>query len=105
MARKFLTPVTLPTLATDPASPETGTMYYNTVNNVIKVYNGDAWMNVGGGVSAALGILDHTHDYEGNIFSVSYATMVEQNKFFADGGSATTETFSVTWDGGNASGS
>jgi len=57
MARKFLTPIdlnklelqnaTIQNLATDPASPVQGQIYYNTAVDKIKVYDGTAWVTVG----------------------------------------------------------
>lgn len=57
MARNFLTPIDLnklelqnaaiQNLATAPASPNVGQVYYNTGDNKIKVWTGSAWENVG----------------------------------------------------------
>jgi hypothetical protein len=37
-------------LATDPASGVSGQIYFNTASNVLKIYNGTTWKEVGGGV-------------------------------------------------------
>ena len=56
MARKFLTPIDLnqlelqnavmQNLATDPGSPVQGQFYYNTVSDLIKIYDGSAWVEL-----------------------------------------------------------
>jgi hypothetical protein len=56
MARRFLTPINLSQLelqnpsfqklSSDPTSPVTGQFYYNTVSNLIKFYNGEAWIEL-----------------------------------------------------------
>ncbi len=53
MARKFLTPVTPPSLASDPASGVAGAIYYNTTANVLKFYNGTTWSAVGTGAGGS----------------------------------------------------
>lgn len=62
MARKFLTPVTPPTLASDPASGVAGAIYYNTTSNVLKFYNGTIWTAIGtgagGGAATTIQALD-----------------------------------------------
>lgn len=63
MAKKFLTPVTPPSLASDPASGVAGAIYYNTTANVLKFYNGTTWSAVGtggggSGTSNSLEVLD-----------------------------------------------
>jgi hypothetical protein len=49
MARKFLTPITPPSLSSDPGSGVTGAIYFNTTSNVLKYYNGTSWQEIGSG--------------------------------------------------------
>lgn len=49
MAKKFLTPIAPPSLASDPASGVNGAIYYNTTSNVLKFYNGTTWTAIGTG--------------------------------------------------------
>ena len=53
MARKFLTPVVPPALASDPASGTAGAIYFNTSSNVLKFYNGTSWTAVGSGAGSS----------------------------------------------------
>jgi len=53
MAKKFLTPVVPPALASDPASGTIGAIYYNTATNVLKFYNRTAWTAVGTGAGSS----------------------------------------------------
>lgn len=53
MAKKFLTPVVPPSLSSDPVGGTTGAIYYNTVSNVLKFYNGTTWTTIGTGASAS----------------------------------------------------
>lgn len=43
----FLTELLL-SAASDPTTHVTGSTYYNTVSNTLKVYNGTTWVAVGG---------------------------------------------------------
>ena len=59
MAKKFLSPIAPPQLASDPESGVNGAFYYNTTSNVLKFYNGTAWVAIGtggGGSSTATAI-------------------------------------------------
>ena len=48
MSRRFLTPVNLLHVATDPTVATEGDIYYNTTSDKIRVYIGDSWSDVGG---------------------------------------------------------
>ena len=63
MARKFLTPITPPSLSSDPLTGVTGAIYYNTSSNVLKFYNGTQWLAIGtgsnsGGTATSIQALD-----------------------------------------------
>jgi hypothetical protein len=49
VAKKFLTPIAPPQLSSDPESGVNGAFYYNTTSNVLKFYNGTAWVAIGTG--------------------------------------------------------
>jgi hypothetical protein len=46
MSKKFLTPIGLLPAANDPAGVE-GSIYYNTTEDLIKVFDGSTWNPVG----------------------------------------------------------
>lgn len=52
---KYGNAIRLAQLATDPASPENGLMYYNTVSNVIRQYINGGWEDVSAGSVALVG--------------------------------------------------
>ena len=45
MAKKFLTPINLVSLQSDPASAQMGTFYYNDTLNTVRYYDGDVWIS------------------------------------------------------------
>lgn len=68
MSVQRLVPLHAVALSADPSSARIGDIYFNTVEQKLKFYNGSSWDLVGGAVT---GILDHVHTYDGDIFSVS----------------------------------
>ena len=46
-SKKFLNPINLVNLASDPESANEGDIYYNTTSDVVKVYANSAWVPVG----------------------------------------------------------
>ena len=99
MAKKFLTPIVLVNMATSPANPITGQMYYNTEERTIKAYNGEIWYDVAGPKE----ILDHTHYTDGGIRTVDYGNYAENTDYVVsiNGGGAAT-VFNDSIDGGTA---
>ena len=91
MARKFLTPIDLnklelqnasiQNLGTDPGSPVTGQIYYNTNEQKLKVYGGSSWATVGNtqeeiedyinGLISAGGGISVSYDDEGNSLTIA----------------------------------
>lgn len=91
MARKFLTPIDLnklelqnaaiQNLGTDPESPATGQVYYNTNDSKLKVYNGASWSTVGntqeeiedyiGSLIAAGSGISVNYDDDGNALTIA----------------------------------
>lgn len=83
MSVQRLVPLHAVALATDPANPRLGDIYFNTTDSALKFYDGSSWNPVGGAVT---GLLDHIHTYDGVIYSVeSYSV---PNPGVLDGGGA-----------------
>jgi hypothetical protein len=49
MSIRILSSVNLVNAATDPVSATAGDMYFNTVDLVVKIYDGTTWNSVGSG--------------------------------------------------------
>jgi hypothetical protein len=81
MSVKRLVPLHAVALATDPANPRIGDIYFNTTDSSLKYYDGLEWSLVGGAIT---GLLDHIHSYDGNIYSVSANTVASDGTL--DGG-------------------
>jgi hypothetical protein len=87
LARKFLTPVQLPTGSASPASGVLGSLFYRSDLSQIVFYNGTEWVALSTGTNA---------DPVDGGSSFGYLSVV-------DGGSASTTEFEAVLDGGNAS--
>jgi hypothetical protein len=49
MAKRFLTPIRIANLSSDPQTANEGDLYYNTVSDTLKVYANSVWAEVGAG--------------------------------------------------------
>ena len=52
MAKRFLTPINLTNLSSDPATGSEGDLYFNTTDNVVKIYADGAWTELTGGAAS-----------------------------------------------------
>jgi hypothetical protein len=68
MSVKRLVPLHAVALEDNPSSARIGDIYYNTVLQELKYFDGTDWNPVGSG--AITGLLDHIHTYDGAVFSV-----------------------------------
>ena len=56
MSKQFKTPIAPPALSSDPAAGVVGALYYNTLLNSLKYYNGTSWVVVSSANSSASSI-------------------------------------------------
>ncbi len=48
MSKRFLVPINLMVMTADPISAKDGDMYFNAINETIRVYASGQWVNIGG---------------------------------------------------------
>jgi hypothetical protein len=84
MSVQRLVPLHAVVLEDNPSSARIGDIYYNSVSEELKFYDGTEWNPVGSG--AITGLLDHVHTYDGAIFSVDSVEVPASGTI--DGGSA-----------------
>lgn len=68
MSVKRLVPLNAVELNTDPVNARRGDIYYNTIAEELRVYDGTTWTSV------SAGLVDHIHTYDGAIYSVGGTT-------------------------------
>ena len=69
MSVRRLVPLHAVELTEDPAFEVSsrGEIYYNSIANELRIFDGSAWGPVSGAIT---GLLDHIHTYDGAIYSV-----------------------------------
>lgn len=85
----------VPKLASDPASPSEGQMYYNTTDDVIKHWNGTEWLQMSNKFSASGGTEVTSGGYK-------YHTFTSSGSFTADA-AGTVEALIIAGGGGGGS--
>jgi hypothetical protein len=65
MAKKFLTPLGLVGLASDPATGSEGQLYFNTTDDVVRVYANGAWTELSGAGGESASVYYQTEAPEG----------------------------------------
>jgi hypothetical protein len=98
MAKKFLTPIGLPSGSSNPASAAEGELFYRSDLNAIYIFNGAEWIPQADS-STVVGILTEfglLGGDSGTPETTSFTSTVS-------GGSPDTETFVAPYDGGDPS--
>lgn len=121
MAKRYLTAIDLnknelqnvaiQNLASSPASPVAGQVYYNTVDGTLRYYNGSAWITLAQGgdlasaISSAIDAITTSDVQEGTnlYFTTQRAINAGYGVFEAYGSSATAETNAKNYADGLAS--
>ena len=67
MSVKRLVPLHAVVLDDNPVNARIGDIYYNSISEELRFFDGSSWNPVGGAIT---GILDHIHTYDGAIYSV-----------------------------------
>jgi hypothetical protein len=91
MAKKFLVPLSVNGLASDPASGSEGDLYFNTISKSLKIYKNGAWEEIGGAGNDSASIIayvdQNVDDLYDLIFDGQYTDDIEEgvtNLYFTD---------------------
>lgn len=89
MSVKRLVPLNAAELSSNPATGRVGDIYYNTVDQQLKVFTGIEWIPVGSASDQYI-LENHIHTYDGDIHTV-YAGAYNPTLTVFDGGTSTTQ--------------
>lgn len=89
MSVKRLVPLNAAELAQDPATGRAGDIYYNTVDQQLKVFTGVEWIAVGSASETYI-LENHIHTYDGDIHTV-YAGAYNPSLTIFDGGTSASQ--------------
>jgi hypothetical protein len=77
MSRKFLSLINVTHLAVAPSNPDTGDMYFNTVDDAIYIWNGIRWViSSGSGGGGYTGDLDGGYPGEPTIYEAELTNAI-----------------------------
>ena len=106
--KEYVESIALPTVsATEPASPDSGQLWLDTVSERLHVYDGTAWIALATIADAEV-LQDHIHDTsidgDGRIVSIFVEGGSPTSTYYYtyDAGTASTTDWADTWSGGIA---
>lgn len=79
MAKKFLTPINITNLSSDPVSANEGDIYFNTSIDTIKIYSNGIWTEISGGSEIYFQSSQPVSPNTGNIWVDSNQTVLSVN--------------------------
>jgi hypothetical protein len=98
MAKQFLSPIGLPSGTSNPATGESGNLFYRSDLGQIVVYDGSTWVSAAGVDSeTVVGLLAEFGLIGGDSGTPNTTTYISQ----VDGGTPSTEDFVVGYSGGD----
>lgn len=108
MAKRLLSVLKIVNLSSDPASGTAGEIYYNTVSNAFKYYNGTAWTEItgGGGASVTVSTTAPSSPQEGDLWydSSSAKLLIYYDSTWVEasgGGGSTTDAVTLSGQPGS----
>jgi len=119
VAKKFLSPITLPSLSSDPSGGENGSLYFNSTSGTVKVYTNSGWIDLAGSTnSTGVDIVSSYQNLPSNgqlaynttadRMALAYNNIWREFAYKADtdivnGGDSSTTDFDLVLDGGGSS--
>lgn len=79
MAKKFLSPLNLVNLTSDPSGASEGDIYWNSLSNTIRVYYNNAWSDISpaGAENSLTNVGIKTNNVEGSISGIENITTID----------------------------
>ena len=106
MSRRFLSPLRLTNLTSDPDGGSEGDIYFNSVTKSLRFHNGIDWIELADtGIASQTQkyLLDHKHTYDGEIAEIIPSNTLYPETIISEtmNGSVTTSNPILVLDGGS----